>query len=183
MTMLTNKVRDEVRAKLLKETFEPLFLDLRNHIAQYVREWLHAEHPVFEGLLSRKDASSYLDKRQIYAFKINGSYVATPGYSDSVSNPRVTINEVFVPSSEAYTFTINDPQIIREHRALWDRYKSAHSELTKVLFAYRTRKKLIADFPEYEKYLPVIQIKNLPALTPEIFRARLSALGIPVCDK
>jgi hypothetical protein len=183
MTVLTNNVRDEVRTKLLKEAFEPKFTDLRNRIAQHAREWLHVNHPVFEELLARRDAARYLDKRPFYMVRIGMGTAKIPSYDDSVNHYKLKIDEVLVPTTHADDFYLIDDTIVDEYRCLWERYKNASLELFKVLRSYRTREKLLVDFPEYEKYLPAIEVKKLPALIPGEARAKLSALGIPACNK
>lgn len=183
MTTLTNKIRDEVRTKLLKEAFEPKFTDLRNRIAQHAREWRHINHPVFEELLKHKDTDRYLDKRPFYMVRIGTGTAKIPSYDDSVNHYKLRIDEVLVPTVESDTFYITDDGICVEYSSLWDRYKNASVELFKVLMSYRTREKLLVDFPEYEKYLPAIEVKKLPALIPSEARAKLSAFGIPACTK
>jgi len=179
MTTLTNKIRDEVRTKLLKEAFEPKFADLRNHIAQHAREWRHINHPVFEELLKHKDTDRYLDKRPFYMVRIGMGTAKIPSYDDSVNDYKLKIDEVLVPSAHADNFYLVDDTILNEYHSIWERYKNASVELFKVLRSYRTREKLLMDFPEYEKYLPAIEVKKLPALIPSEARAKLTALGIP----
>lgn len=183
MTTLTNKIRDEVRTKLLKEAFESKFADLRNHIAQHAREWRHINRPVFEELLNRRDAARYLDKRPFYMVRIGMDTAKTPSYDDSVNHYKLRIDEVLVPTVESDSFYVTDDTILNEYHSLWERYKNASVELFKVLRSYRTREKLLMDFPEYEKYLPAVEVKKLPALIPSEARAKLSALGIPACAK
>ncbi len=185
MTTLTNKIRDEVRTKLLKEAFESKFADLRNRIAQHAREWRHTNHPAFEELLNSKETSVYLNKQPFYMVKIGepGITARAPSYNNHALDYKMKIDEVLVPAAESDVLPITDDAICREYHSLWDRYRNASVELFKVLRSYRTREKLLVDFPEYEKYLPAIEVKKLPALIPPEARAKLTALGIPACAK
>lgn len=178
MTILTKTARQEVLTKVLKEAFEPKFADLRKRLLQYARDWLRTNHPVFEELLARKDARGYLQTKHFYRLYINSTRLYYPDY-DQDARLSIRINELTVPYVCVDDFVIVDDNIELTYNTLWDSYNSAHSELSKILEAYRTREALLVDFPEYATYLPAITIKQLPAVVPSESRAKLSALGIP----
>ncbi len=67
MTTLTKTARQEALTRVLKEAFEPKFSDLQKRLVQYTKDWLHTNHPVFEELLTRKDAREYLHTKHLPA--------------------------------------------------------------------------------------------------------------------
>lgn len=176
MTTLTKTARQEALTRVLKEAFEPKFSDLQKRLVQYTKDWLHTNHPVFEELLTRKDAREYLSTRQFYRMYIGGSTAYYPDYQTTLVGKRISVDEVTVPYVCVDGFVIQDNDLIKLYDSLWDSYKAACHELFKVLAAYRTREALLVDFPEYATYLPAITVKQLPAVIPAESRARLRGL-------
>ena len=178
MTILTKTARQEVLSKVLREAFEPKFADLQKRLVQYALDWRRTNHPVFEELLARKDTREYLHTKHFYRVYLDDFCAHTPDYS-GIFSPTIKVNEVTIPYKCDDSIVIQDIDLIVIYTNLWEAYRSAHSELLKVLASYRTREALLKDFPEYATYLPAITVKQLPAVMPSESRAKLSALGIP----
>lgn len=181
MTTLSITARRETLAKVLKEAFEPKFADLQKRLVQYVMEWRRTQHPVFEELLARKDAMQYLRTRTVWLlYAGEGEPMKYPNYENGGSAERIATNEVDIPAIDhSDSLTVEDQNICETYRNLRRSCDEARSELFKVLAAYRTAEALLADFPEYAKYLPAPTVKQLPAVIPAESRAKLSALGVP----
>lgn len=176
---LTKTMRTEVLTKVLKEVFEPKFNDLKKRLVEYARQWLQENHPVFVELLARKDSREYLHTKHFYRLLIDDAGIFYPEYGIGYYGDNININEVTVPYHVNSSLTIEDPDIIKTYNDLHEQYRQACTELHSVLYSYSSREKLLADFPEYSKYLPVPTVAALPAVIPSEARAKLSALGIP----
>lgn len=176
---LTKTMRTEMLTKVLKEVFEPKFNDLQKRLVEYARLWVQEHHPIFVELLARKDSREYLHTKYFYWLIINDARAYYPEYGIGYYGDYIKINEVTVPYHVASSFAINDPDIIKTYNTLHEQYREAYTELHSILYSYSSREKLLADFPEYSKYLPIPTITALPAVIPSKSRAKLSALGIP----
>lgn len=176
---LTKTMRTEVLTKVLKEVFEAKFNDLQKRLVEYARQWLQEKHPVFVELLARKDAREYLATKHFYWLIINDIKAYCPEYGVGYYGDDIKIDEVTIPYHVNSSLTIKDDLLIETYNTLHEQYREAYSELHSILFSYSSREKLLADFPEYSKYLPVPTITALPAVIPSEARAKLSALGIP----
>ena len=176
MTILTKTARREVLTKILKEAFEPKFADLQKRFVQYALDWRRTNHPVFEELLARKNALEYLHTKCFYRLYIDGITAYYPKYPTTFDGERIVVNEVTVPYILTDNFIVEDTELTKLYKSLWDSYEAAHSELLKVLASYRTREALLVDFPEYATYLPAPVVKQLPAVVPAESRAKLAEL-------
>lgn len=176
MTILTKTARREVLTRVLKEAFEPKFADLQKRLVQYASDWLQKNHPLFVELLARKDAREYLHTKHFYRVYLNGVTAYYPDYESSYKGDPIRINEITVPRICADSFIVDDNDITLTYDSLWDTYRAAHSELLKILAAYRTHEALLVDFPEYATYLSAPVVKQLPAVIPAESRARLKEL-------
>lgn len=176
---LTKTMRTEVLTKVLKEAFEPKFNDLQKRLVQYARLWVQEHHPIFVELLARKDSREYLHTKHFYWLQIDDARASYPEYGIGYYGDDIKINEVTIPYHAKGSLTVEDAELIKIYNTLHEQYREAYTELHSVLYSYSSREKLLADFPEYSKYLPVPTVTALPAVIPSEARAKLSALGIP----
>ena len=176
---LTKTMRTEVLTKVLKEVFEPKFNDLQKRLVEYGRLWVQENNPVFVELLARKDSREYLHTKHFYWLQIDDTRAFYPEYGIGYYGDDIKINEVTIPYHANSSLAIKDPDIIKTYNTLHEQYREAYTELHSVLYSHSSREKLLADFPEYSKYLPVPPVTPMPAVIPSEARAKLSALGIP----
>lgn len=176
---LTKTMRTEVLTKVLKEVFEPKFNDLQKRLVVYGCQWLLENHPVFVELLARKDSREYLHTKHFYWLQIDDTRAFYPEYGIGYYGDDIKINEVTIPYHANSSLTVEDAELIKIYNTLHEQYREAYTELHSVLYSHSSREKLLADFPEYSKYLPVPPVTLMPAVIPSEARAKLSALGIP----
>lgn len=179
---LTKTIRIEILTKVLKEVFDRKFSDLQKRMVEYGRQWLLENHPVFVELMAHKDARQYLQTRYFYRICIDGMTLCYPVYGDSFTGANIRLDEISIPGIINDGLELRDPEIIKIYYDLHDAYNAAYSELHRVVFSYSTCEELLADFPEYSKYISGKVVAALPAIIPEQSRAKLTALGIPASE-
>lgn len=177
---LTKATRTEVLSKVLKEAFEPKFAKLQKRLVEYARKWLHDNHPVFVELLARKDAREYLHTKGFHRVRIDCVDMRRPDWGIDGTTVPIKVDEVSIPYRAHSYLEVTNVDLALTYSTLRSDYEMARAELSSVLAAYKTHEALLADFPEYAKYLPVPVVKQLPAVIPSESRAKLSALMIPV---
>lgn len=187
--------RQHVLRLALAASFDPRFNAIQNRFESHVKNVVEKEHPVFVRLYADADAQCYLASGRVSSIRITlangcsayrpvcGIYSAMPADRDYYRNRdtyrKMSITETPSPAS-VHEITVSDKAIETAYVSAWDDYSKAYKVLSALLNSYATREKLAADFPEYAKYLPVIETKKkLPMVVVSDVRAELSALGIP----
>ena len=81
---------------------------------------------------------------------------------------------------EMSEYVFADDKLAKAYGKVWIDYSAAQRKMVALLNSYNTREKFIADFPEFEKYLPKLAEKaKLPVVQVSKVRAELSKLGVP----
>jgi hypothetical protein len=190
--MATLKItdRDEVLRRVLTEVFTPRFAEVKKLLQLELRAHLAAEHQVFNKLIADSKSRPYLAITRVKEFYCNDSRMRTPKYGKCYrmpdSNSYYTDREIHEDITDAdtptpatmYAFKLTKP--MAEYQTAWTDYLEGRKTLSALLNSYTTREKLTADFPEYAKYLPPIEVREkLPMVIVGDVRAKLTSLGIP----
>jgi hypothetical protein len=193
MTTLKITDREEVLRRVLTEAFKPRFEALKKSAEDLLRKLLVRDHPRFIELLADKTAGNYLatsHSKAAMRLNANGEKIkqAAPVYGVCGSEPTDyrgfdgklrLVTDVIVPCGMG-DFVIADTTYLKTYSQAWSDYEAAWHKLASVLAAYKTREKLIADFPEFEVHLPELTVPaKLPAVIVKDVRRDLKKLGVP----
>ena len=194
MATLKNTDREEVMRRALSDAFAPRFAAIRTRLQELLRQHLTADHSQFVKLAKDPETRRYLalqNVRNFYFVDGEQSHKAaapkygkwgelpTTGYLDRECYESMQDSDTAVPYFMT-EYKATDRKLLKEYTAAWRDYGAAFDKLRALLNSYTTREKFVADFPEFDKYLPPIVTKaRLPAVVVPQVRAELSALGIP----
>jgi hypothetical protein len=194
MSALKITDREEVLRLVLKEAFEPRFDALLKRAESLLTKHLAKEHPRFVELFADTASRAYLamsvNTRPYLKNKDNSlACMCSPKYETYDEQPdckypnteryRHFAMSPTVPCSLA-TFVVEDAKLLAAYSQAWVDYSAAWTKLYAVLCSYSQREKLIADFPEFEAYLPELLVKaKLPSVIVKDVRRDLKKLGVP----
>jgi hypothetical protein len=195
MTTLKITDREEVLRRVLTEAFKPRFGAIGGAADNLLRKLLAKDHPRFIELLADKTASAYLatsSSKEAMRLNAEGEKIklAAPVYGVLGSEPTQhwyscgeklvrLCTESIVPCGMG-DFVIADAKFLKTYSQAWADYEAAWYKLASVLASYKTREKLIADFPEFEVHLPELTVPaKLPAVIVKDVRRDLKKLGVP----
>lgn len=196
MANLKNADRDELLRRVLTETFEPRFADIKRQIQIELRARLAAEHPVFVKLTKDTNACQYLaigNVRYFYVTDGTERYpIVFPKYGRAVGMPEGSHHRIdrekyskvedwdTLTPADISDFHTSDILLLKAYKNVWSDYESARDKLSLLLYSYTVREKFINDFPEFADYLPPTTTKaRLPTVIVKDVRAEFSKLGIP----
>jgi hypothetical protein len=192
MTTLKITDREEVLRRVLTEAFKPRFGALHKSAEDLLRKLLAKDHPRFIELLVDKTASAYLaisSSKEAMRLNADGKKVklAAPVYGVLGSEPTDyrgfdgklrLVTDIIVPCGMG-DFVIADAKFLKTYSQAWADYGAAWHKLASVLASYKTREKLVADFPEFEVHLPELTVPaKLPAVIVKDVRRDLKTLGV-----
>lgn len=197
MSTLKKSDREEVLRAVLTKTFKPQFEDIARRLQIDLRAHLVKEHPHFLQMLKSADDAPYLAigsvrnfevavgenthvmRRPVYGVRAeipNGNYMTS---SDRANYIVLSVSDVITPVN-LHCHKIRDVRLIKAYVKLWESYVEAYDKLMTILRSYTTQEKFVADFPEFDKYLPEPTVKaHPPAVIVKSARAELRKLGIP----
>lgn len=197
MTILKNSDRAEVLRRVTEAAFAPRFAAVAERIGGIYRARLAAEHPRFLELMADEGSRQYVSvvsapsprylhegsRRALCSPRVSayGKLLPTPtrSYPERDEYAPLKPDDVVVPTTTDFA-EITDPDVIADYLTVWGDYRSAVERLSALLYSYSTRERFVAEFPEYERFLPPVEEKaKLPAVIVADVRAGLSALGIP----
>jgi hypothetical protein len=197
MTTLKKTDREEVLRAVLTETFKPRFEDIRRRVEIDLRAHLAKTHPKFVALFKDPEAAVYLattyvsrvtmvvgDSKSTMRMPIYGCAASRPSSTYLHSGERekysnISARDVLTPITVS-DFDVTDAKIIKAYADAWLDYTAAQEKLVAVLRSYTTAEKFVADFPEFEKFLPEPPVKaQPPAVIVKDVRRDLKKLGIP----
>ena len=190
MTTLTKTHRDDAIESILREAFYPRFADIEKQIDRSIEEFIAEQHPSFVSALIDVEFRRYLAVGSVNNFFTSDEYcVAFPKYKTSDLPPKqgyhvsreffTRVKSAVIVPTGVYNFVISEELTATYHKC-WTDYISARNTLRDTFYSYRVREKLMVDFPEFEKYLPVIVVAaSAPMIVAESVRANLSSLGVP----
>lgn len=189
--------RAKMLADILRDTFAERFQKMHDAINEEFKEFVAKDHSPFIDALTDLNLSPYIAEgfgatcivphhekdiyvdfcRTMWGLK---TYLPDGTYDHHHRHNRISLmisSDIVRPHflTEFYSTVPND------YFKAWEDYTDAQSILSALLNGYMTVEKLLADFPEYKKYVPEMPpTKNLPAVVIGELRGKLSALGVPV---
>lgn len=177
MTILKKSDKQELLTVLLKKGFEKPFDEFGEKIKQVWIEKIQTEHPRFIELMSDTETYKYIATSSITCTYLNDFALIKPKFGlasklylykstysvDTCVYDALKISNVVCPIIMNMR-NINDDVLHTEYLELWNRYLLAYREIRNSLFPYKTREKLISDFPEFKNYLPDVEYKTQPLM-------------------
>jgi len=188
--------RTQMLADILRDAFAARFQKMHDDINDEFKKFVDDDHAAFIEALGDVNVAPYIAKgfgatcllphhkeekyvefcRPMWGLK---TYLPDSSYCYHNRSNRIQLiisSDIVRPHflTEFYS-TLPD-----DYFKAWEDYTTAQPILSALLNGYTTVEKLLADFPEYKKYVPEIPpTKNLPVVMVGELRGQLSALGIP----
>lgn len=197
MTTMTKSDRLTAIERILKETFEPRFDELKRLLTEAVNKNIAEQFPEFPVLYADPNTSRYLnvfrgESARNGADSYRSNHYLRPHYEEIAKTYLAMVPKsdekcaLYIKIDVRYNYNMSSiftvPGLVSLHDEIWDDLIRAAGKLRETFFAYKSREAFAKDFPKLAAYLPTkvtTSSSTAVRLNPVDVMKDLASMGIP----
>lgn len=197
MTTMTKSDRLTAIERILKETFEPRFAELKRLLTEAVNKNIAEQFPEFPVLYADPNTCRYLsvflgESARNDADSYSSNHYLRPHYEEVAKTHLAMVPKsgekcaLYTKIDVRYNYNMFSiftvPGLVPLHDEIWDDLIRAASKLRETFFAYKSREAFAKDFPALAEYLPAkttVSSSTAVRLNPVDVMKDLATMGIP----